>query len=167
MGLSLELVLNFDSLDAACRASNSVCGQGSGEFGPRSNIELAIDVRQVGFDGALAHEQPGGDLGVGVTGDDQIGDSALGAGQVCAGRTASSAAKTDSGQLLASQGGPQGGVKPLEGLSRGPKAPAGLALVLGAAIHLPGDEKGAGFFEGKRDLAMRDQCRFEGSLGAR
>jgi hypothetical protein len=53
--------------NAAGGLSNRVCGQGSGDFRSGSNVQLAVDVGQVGFDGPLAHEQLGGDLGVGVT----------------------------------------------------------------------------------------------------
>jgi hypothetical protein len=65
-----------------------MCGQGSREFGSRSNIELAVYAGQMGFDGPLAHEQFGSDLGVGATGGNQVGDAAFGAGQACACRIA-------------------------------------------------------------------------------
>jgi hypothetical protein len=55
---------------------------GRAEFGARGYAQLAVDAGQVGFDGARAQEQRGGDLPVGVAGGGQGGDALLGGCQL-------------------------------------------------------------------------------------
>ena len=55
---------------ACCRLGRELCAGGDAELGE--------DVGQVGLDGAGGHEQSLGDLPIGESGPDQIGDLVLG-----------------------------------------------------------------------------------------
>ena len=76
-----ELLLASDD----CRRHQaSTCSRLPGEPGP-ADAELAVDVREVGLDGAHAHEQLGGDLLVRAALGGELGDPAFGLGQLLRG----------------------------------------------------------------------------------
>jgi len=76
-----------------------VAGGDGGELGAVCHVQLGIDVRQVGFDSAAAHEQPGADVGVIQAVDDQAYAPARRgqAGPATGGSSARAAGTTDIG----------------------------------------------------------------------
>src|SRR6266700_8169546 len=66
----------------SARSSLSVFGQDYMELVAGADVEFGEDLVQVVLDGARAHEQLGGDLGVGQAADGQPGDLGLPGGEL-------------------------------------------------------------------------------------
>ena len=128
------------------------------QLGPGPHGEFAVHPGEVGFDGALPHEQFGGDLSVGTACGDEFGHALLGGGEdlPCSRRDGMC---SHSAEFVPDAVLPQWGTEPLEDHQGSLEEPQGLVLAACPPVNLPGGKKRPCLFEWHRQpLVYRERC---------